>query len=409
MRTVPPASSKESTQGLNLAWPFSIAQLVTWGSIYYSFTLFVEPLEMTFGLERPVVMGALTFGLIICGLLSPLVGSMVDRGFAKRIMPTGAALGGVILILWSYVENVYALYVLWGFMGIALSATLYEPAFAVLIRKLGPSGQRSIALLTLVSGLASTVFIPFTHLIIDEYGWRNALIVLGCINLAITAPIYWISLHNDDQAVPIAPPVFNGSSNLKAAITSTQFWLFAIGVSITYFCGAGLIFHIIPLLKEQGYSIEMAVYGAACYGPAMLTSRLLLVWMANRINPMLIISVMTLSILGSLIVLSNVSVSLPGVMIFVFGLGLGAGLLTIVKSILVSTYFNINAFGSISGAMTVPVYILRASAPAAFSLIWLQFQSYTMVIWFVSILMIIAFSCFFVGIAMSKSENTVSI
>lgn len=56
-----------------------------------------------------------------------------------------------------------------------LAATLYEPAFAVLVRTLGDLAKRGIATMTLIAGFASTAFIPLTHILIEDFGWRAAL------------------------------------------------------------------------------------------------------------------------------------------------------------------------------------------------------------------------------------------
>ncbi len=49
-------------------WALAVAQLVSWGSIYYAFSLFVVPMESAMGWSRTATNAALSIGLLISGL-----------------------------------------------------------------------------------------------------------------------------------------------------------------------------------------------------------------------------------------------------------------------------------------------------------------------------------------------------
>jgi len=53
------------TRGWRLVWALSAVQLVSWGSIYYSFSLFVVPRESELGWSRTALNGALSLGLLV--------------------------------------------------------------------------------------------------------------------------------------------------------------------------------------------------------------------------------------------------------------------------------------------------------------------------------------------------------
>jgi MFS family permease len=81
-------------------------------------------------------------------------------------------------------------YLLWVLIGVSMAGVLYEPAFAVITAVFGPDARRGITALTLVGGFASTVFMPLTQLLIGAVGWRNTLLVLGGLNLAVCLPLH---------------------------------------------------------------------------------------------------------------------------------------------------------------------------------------------------------------------------
>ena len=66
-----------------------------------------------------------------------------------------------------------------------LTMSLYEPAFAVLMHRLGGQARGAITALTLWGGFASTVFIPFDQFLLDRLDWRETVLVLGLIQLLL--------------------------------------------------------------------------------------------------------------------------------------------------------------------------------------------------------------------------------
>src|SRR5918993_2994591 len=105
-------------------------------------------------------------------------------------MTAGSVLAAALFALWSRVESYPAFVLIWLGLGATMSAVLYDPGFAILIRRLGPGARRGITAMTLVGGLASTVFLPVTHLLIEAFGWRNALVALAGINVAVCAVVH---------------------------------------------------------------------------------------------------------------------------------------------------------------------------------------------------------------------------
>ncbi len=88
---------------VRLVWPLSFGQLVSWGAVYYSFTLFLEPMEAELGVARTDLTGALTLGLLISGIGSLPVGALIDKGHARVLMTVASLIGSALLLAWSQV------------------------------------------------------------------------------------------------------------------------------------------------------------------------------------------------------------------------------------------------------------------------------------------------------------------
>ena len=73
-----------------ILWMLSVGQLISWGLIYYTFPLFVVPMEQELGWSRNELFGALSAGLLVAGLCSIPVGAWIDRGHARLLMTAKA-------------------------------------------------------------------------------------------------------------------------------------------------------------------------------------------------------------------------------------------------------------------------------------------------------------------------------
>ena len=173
-----------------MVWTMAVAQVISWGTLFYAFSLFVIPMQASLGWSRPLLNGALSLGLLSTGVVAFPVGAWIDRHGGRSVMTFGSLAGGLLLLAWASVETPWVFYLLWMLIGITMAGVLYEPAFAVITAVFGPEARRGITALTLVGGFASTVFMPLTQLLIEAIGWRSTLLVLGGLNLAVCLPLH---------------------------------------------------------------------------------------------------------------------------------------------------------------------------------------------------------------------------
>jgi hypothetical protein len=57
-------------------------------------------------------------------------------------MSLASVLVGLLMFAWSLVSDIWLFYLVFAGIGCLQAATLYEPAFAVMARRLGPDGAR---------------------------------------------------------------------------------------------------------------------------------------------------------------------------------------------------------------------------------------------------------------------------
>ena len=156
--------------GWRIAWALAITQTIGYGILYYGFGVLIKPMEAELGWSRAETSGAFSLALLVAGLCAIPVGRWVDRRGARGLMTAGSALGALLVLAWAHVQSLTALYLLATGLGLAMSAVLYEVAFTVTAVWFRRERPRAMLIITLVAGLASTIFIPLETWLIQSYG-----------------------------------------------------------------------------------------------------------------------------------------------------------------------------------------------------------------------------------------------
>jgi MFS family permease len=338
----------------------AVTQTVGYGTLYYAFAVFLTPVAADLHTTTAAVTGTFTVSILVSAVLAVPVGRWLDHRGGRALMTAGSLLGAVMLVAWSQV--LWQLYLVQGLIGAAAAASLYEAAFAVIIAWHSP-GRRPNALLvlTVVAGFASTVFLPLTGRLVDQYGWRTALLVLAGIQALLTVPLH--------AAVLRAPPRPERRSRAPIAMTSVLgdpgFWL--LGLSFTAHTAAISVVtvHLVAALIAWGHPATFAAAVAGLFGVLSVTGRLVTTGLQRRYR--------TTTVVAAIFVIQGLAaVALPiagdqraGAIIAVTGFGLGFGVGSIAKPHLLAERYDTRRYATIAATMVVPITIAKAAAPLA--------------------------------------------
>ena len=83
----------------------SVAQLISWGAMYYGFAVILDPMSAELGLSRTRLSAGYSLGLLVAGLAAWPVGMLIDRGRARAVMTAGSLLAGLGLALHATVQT----------------------------------------------------------------------------------------------------------------------------------------------------------------------------------------------------------------------------------------------------------------------------------------------------------------
>jgi hypothetical protein len=362
--------------------------------------LIAEAMRSDLGWSKPDLYGAATIGLLLSGLAVYPVGSAIDRGHGRTIMAGASVLAGLLLIAWSQVESIAVLYILLAGVGCLQAAVLTEVAFAVVSRRFGAANARSgIVALTLWAGFASTVFIPLIQFLLDHFGWRQTLMILGSINIVLCGGLYAVVIDPEADASSQtvdqhASQPLAGTRAIGWALKSPIFWTLAIALTAYWAVFSGFIFHAYPLLLERGFDTEAVVFAMALIGPAQVAGRIGIWAFARdvqiRVIGSLAVAAFPLVFLGLMVI----PPLLAPVALIAATYGAANGIMTIVRGLVVPEMLTRNAYGAINGALAVPTIAAKSVAPFGAALLWAASGSYVSVLIALlggSLLLVVAF------------------
>lgn len=360
-----------------LAWRLALGQLVAWGILYYAFTVVVGPMQVDTGWSRNFLNGGLSLGLLVWGVAAVPVGVWIQRRGGRGIMASASAVGGGGLILMGAATSPHGYVIAWLLLGLAMAGLLYDAAFAVVTHAFGPEYRRGITLITLVGGLASTVFIPVAQLAVDQLGWRGALAALGAFQFLVGVPLH---LWGVPPFVRVTPAK-DGSASTG---TRLRGWLreFARDVSDPRFVGlalwftahaaafTGLIFMIVPTWQALGVETATILQSIAIIGPMQVLGRFLLTARGGRFSSLRIGGWALAALAGALAILLLLPPTLGWLIAFAALYGLGNGVLTIVRGTSIAELFGRDRYAELNGALAVPAVLAKAGSPLAMAALW---------------------------------------
>ncbi len=355
--------------------------IISWGSLYYAFSVLIRPIQDELQWSAKLAMGAYSLALLVAGLCAYPVGRIIDRWGGRYVMTMGSCLAGVLFIALSQVDSIIAFYLIWIGMGLVMAMTLYESAFGVIVAVYKDDYRRSISILTLAGGFASTVFWPFTHALISNLGWRDAAVVLGVIHFLVCVPLHWWTIPAVAPEAPKRPAASAAKprrepERSRSLLRHPSFWLIGLSFMAFGFVTSAMAAHVIPLIESRGFTPAVAVAMAALIGPMQTGGRAIELMFGKRVPALRLGSVVVLFIPLGLVTLLLAPPLSMFIWLFIALHGAGVGLTTIVRATSPADMFGKERYASISGALATPSLVARAIGPFAATYLLTEFGRY---------------------------------
>jgi MFS family permease len=378
--------------GWVLAVTFGFCETVSWGVLYYAFSVLITPTTAELGWSRAEVSGALSVMLVVSGLAGLGVGRWLDEHGPRLLVTAGSIVAVPLVFAWSQVRDLVSFYVIWIGIGAAFAAVNYGPAFATMIVWFRRDRSRALTLVTLFAGFASTVFVPLTAWLVSVQGWRQALVTLAILLAALTIVPYAVLLRRRPADIGLGvdgDPLEPGagvttalpelSASLREALRHPTFKWLALAFAL-YALGVGVPVHLVAYLGDHGYSLAFAAAAAGGIGAAQVLGRLLFAPLERRLPPRTVSLLIYVGQPLALLILLFVPSEL-GVIAFVVLFGAARGAETLVRSTIVAGLYGPRRIASIAAVLTLATTLTQAIAPVSLGAVYDSVKSYAPGIW----------------------------
>ncbi|WP_242623005.1 MFS transporter [Pseudonocardia sediminis] len=345
-----------------------ITEITSWGVLYYAFPVLAPSIAADTGWPVSTVTAAFSGGLIVSAVAGIGVGRVLDRHGPRWVMTAGSVLAVPAVVLVATARTLPVFVAGWLLAGLAQSATLYPPAFAALTRWWGTDRVRALTVLTMVAGLASTVFAPTAAALLGVTDWRGTYLVLAVVLAVVTIPLHLVGLRGAWPEPEPAPPADDGTADDRTAAQvarSRAFVLVVAMVSLGAFVSFAVPVNQVPLLIERGLSTDAAAWALGLSGIGQVLGRLGYARLASRTGPRGRAGI----VLGLLAATTGLLGVLPGpaflLVVVAMATGAARGVMTLLQATVLSDRWPTGFYGRLGGVLSAPVMIAIAVGPWA--------------------------------------------
>ena len=359
--------------GWYLVVGLGVTTIVSYGISQYLFGVLVVPIQTELHWSRATISGAFSLGLVLSGFLGLVVGRAVDRYGARTLMSAGSILGAVTLFLLSRVTEVWQFYVLWaGCLGVAMALTLYSVTFVVIANWFQRRRGTALAVLTVLGGLSSPIYIPVAGLLVARLGWRTALLVLGMTALVIALPIHALLVRRRPEDIGLLPdgdsmpeghdPAAIPGHRLRAAMRRPAFWTQMTAAALSSAAYSVLLAHVVAYLIGRGYDPVVAASVLGLAGLASLPGRFIFNVVSDRFGPQPLLG-LCLLFQGLSVILLMAAGPFAFLVAFILVYGSAFGAISPLRASVLADHFGRVAYGAISSVQGVSSGIFAGIGP----------------------------------------------
>ena len=342
-----------------------ITEIVSWGVLYYAFPVLAPGIAADTGWSIGTITAAFSLGLVVAALVGIPAGRWLDRLGPRLVMTTGSVLAVPAVIGIATAGSLPWFFAAWVLAGVAQAGVLYQPAFAALTRWWGRRRVAALTALTLLAGLASTIFAPLTAALLGHLQWRHSYLVLAAVLAVITIPAHLFGLRGrwPDPQPGDRPAHVDHAPD--AIVRSRAFLLLVAAVALGAFTAFAVVVNQVPLLIERGMSTSTAAWALGLGGVGQVLGRLGYGRLARATS----VRLRTVVILALTAIATALLAVLPGPVGLLIAAamlaGAARGVFTLLQATAITDRWGAVHYGRLNGLLSAPALLATALAPWA--------------------------------------------
>lgn len=315
-----------------------LAQLMSWGLMFYSLTFFVEPMTKDLGWSVSQFAFVYSINSLLFGFIVPLFGDYVDRHGVKRLVFLGSIITGAGLASIAYVQNLLYFYVMLGVVVTVGQAMMAGMSSVAISNWFVARRGRTLAIMSMGSSVGGITLAPLAAFLIPQAGWRPVWLLYGVIVVSFVAlpSLLFMKRRPEDMGLfpdgADHPPEHAVAGRVlerrvlwtrKQALRTPTFWFLIFGFSFNYLAVGALLVHLAPFLGTKGLSPGQVAFGVLMFAMGALLVKPAIGIALERFQPRLVATAATLvSFVGILLLIVGQGLLLyVGVVVFALSFG----------------------------------------------------------------------------------------
>lgn len=237
------------------------------GLYFYGFSVFYTPIKLEYAWSAAAISGAISFSRLEGGIEGPVVGYLIERYGARKILALGVLITGLGYILMLYVNTVWMLYLVYGgVLSIGYNMGFTHSLTTLLNNWFVKRRARVMSLYAIAAGLGGAIIVPLLSNSIMLYGWKTTAIFSGLAFwiVGIPATLIFRNYPEDMGLLPDGVPEVELDSETvvaledepklttREALQSGVFRRLLLAESLRTFLLASIVLHEIPHLVNIG-------------------------------------------------------------------------------------------------------------------------------------------------------------
>ncbi len=317
----------------------SLLHFLDSGIYFYGFSVFYTPIMVEFGWSAAAVAGAISFSRLEGGLEGPIVGYLIDRFGARKVLAFGVLLTGLGYMAMIYVDSIWMLYVVYGgILSIGYNTGFTHSLSSIITNWFIKKRGRAMSIYALAAGIGGAIAVPLMSKSILLYGWRTTAIFCGLAFWIAGFPAAYIFRNKPEdmgllpdgetKAVTASgsdpPIVTEPEMTTMEALKSVTFRRLLLAESLRTFLLGSIVLHQIPHLINIGIeeSTAAGILGLMIF--VSIPGRLIFGFLGDYFERRKIVAV-TMILQGIAVLILGYATSIIHVYIFVAIYGLTYG------------------------------------------------------------------------------------
>ena len=231
--------------------------------------LYLTPMTKDLGIGREPFSTAMAMANLVWGLGAVFAGIVADRYGAGRVVVGGTVATMAGMYMMYAAQSGFDLLMSGVLLGIGVSGTGVTSLVGAVARAAPPDKRTSaIASLGMASGIGGFVAFPYTHLLMEFYGWQASLLML-LATTALVLPLAWTLAGKPNAGSGMVDTQSLGGAFVEA-FTHPSYLLLTIGFFVCGFHVAFYSVHLPGFVADHGLDASVGVIALTMVGLANL-------------------------------------------------------------------------------------------------------------------------------------------